>query len=116
MSFTEILAVVYLVSLLVGAYAAAFPIRRHFQEEKRKNQRIEDALLGTDETKELPATPSLFFQMQQVKAELIEVKKLTAQLKPNGGKSVFDRVTQTAADVIKIGTKLDEHISETHHD
>lgn len=107
LSFSGILAGIYLITLIIGAYTAAFPVRRHFQAEKRKNQRIEDALLGTEATKELPGTPSLFFQVKEIKADLTEVKSLTRQLKANGGKSLYDKVNQ-------IAIQLEDHIHEDH--
>ncbi|MDE2105812.1 MAG: hypothetical protein KGL39_51790 [Patescibacteria group bacterium] len=114
MSITDLIGLVEIISFVVGAYAALFPLRHHFMEQKRQNQRIEDALLGTEATKELPATPSLFFQVKEIKTDLTEVKRLTAQLKANGGKSFYDKVNQMSDDVTEIRAKLDEHIVETH--
>lgn len=114
MSLSTFVEVVTITLLAVGAYAALFPVRRHFHEEKLKNQRIEDALLGTEDTKELKGTPSLFKQVDQIKTDLAEVKELTKQLKANGGRSFYDKVNAIGKEVTTISAKLDEHISETH--
>ena len=119
MSFATFVETVTVIVLVVGAWASMFPIRRHFQEEKRKNQRIEDALLGTEATKELPATPSLFFQVKELRTDVAEIKTLTKQLRANGGKSFYDKVDHMSSDLTEIKAKLDEHIdehmTESHH-
>lgn len=114
MSLMEVIGILELIAFVVGAWAALFPLRKHFKEQKLQNQRIEDALLGTPETPTLPGTPSLFFQVKEIKTDLSEVKRLTAQLKANGGKSLFDVVNQTAREMSNLSTRLEDHLIEEH--
>ena len=99
-------------SALAGAAIAFIPLKRHFEEERRQSQRIEDAIMGVEATGTLPAIPSIFTVVTELAQSVNEIKDLTRQLKPNGGSSLADEIRRSAHKLDKVQEQLDAYRTE----
>lgn len=128
---------------LYGAWRAHQKTVQERVEIKQQNQRVWDRLLGqpADPEHGLPAVPGIFDKVEAlsqvvyevkddvstlhdtvadvqstvktIEADMSNVKTLTTQLKPNGGKSLADKVTRTESKVDSVSSKLDEHLEHS---
>lgn len=112
MILTDAITATTSLAALVGAAIAFIPVRRHFKEERRQTQRIEDALMGVEASGTLPAIPSLFTVVSDLTKSVDEIKDLTRQLKPNGGSSLADEIRRSAHKLDKVQEQLEEHRAE----
>lgn len=88
---------------ILGGTVALISFRKRYREDKRQRQRIEDALLGTEATHGIPATPSVFQQLTELRAAVADIQQTTRELRPNGGGSLADKIT-------RIDRRLTSHI------
>lgn len=94
------------------------------QANVQRQRRVEDAIIGTKPQHGIPGTPSIFEQLatlsakvetmqvtlSTVESEVASVKGLTTQLKPNGGKSLADKINRAELRTERIENKLDDHL------
>lgn len=122
-SASDLLSLVGAAGTIVLASVAILSGRKYIREERStrkdrllKAQRVEDALLGTQATDTLDATPSLFVRVSALSDNLDTVKEglntvkegqeaiavTVKQLLPNGGKSVSDQINKITNQVSTI--------------
>lgn len=118
--FTEALTSAAVTLGSIGSVGAIYGMWAAHRKTVRSRERFEDRLFGVqeDRAKGLDAVPGIFARFDTlstslasvqstvscIQSELAEVKELTKQLRPNGGKSLADRV-------IRIETDLRTHLS-----
>ena len=109
MALADTVAAISGASALAGAAVAFAPLKRHFTEERRQAQRIEDSILGVKASETLPAVPSIFAVVSDLANRVDEIRDLTRQLKPNGGSSLADEIRRSAHKLDKVQEQLEEH-------
>lgn len=104
----EELALSLVGALLAVAVPGGVRMLRRMRERRAREQAVHDAVCGVppDPIRGLPGVPGMAARLASLEELADMLRERTAQLVPNHGASLYDRVTQ-------IGQVLAEHIA--HH-